>query len=461
MEEEEEEEVRARMKRATRLIRDSWFPPSNPSLSQLQAISRRNKPAKGPLWVCQTSLPIINDGELRRAFLHAVHEIGGGDATFTLSRTESVAIEWDGYRRSKENPSPNLSPQAIYNNLHNDMTNNLTILFIHGGGFVTGNPSTNRMVPASLAKLTGGRICQVDYRMAPQNAFPAALYDIFLAYLSLLSPPAPPTSGEASLQSPTPTSANSIVLAGESSGGNLSLSLLHLLLHFHRKGTTHLPFNNTLTPLHLPAGIAVLCSYVDQTESLPSWHTTRHVDYTGQRAFYLAPTFPRDHIWPTTPERYSPYCDGMALCHPLVSPAAVRDWSGAPRMWLACGEESVRDGNVVIARQAARQGVKVRWEEHVGMPHIFPLLPGLENIPQVKRCLRSWADFVKDCVKANGVGEGISGVRIGYDGNVVDEIDVVNMSPDLDFNEAQRRMRQGMMRHEELMKTRQCGKVKL
>ncbi|KAL9130349.1 MAG: hypothetical protein Q9217_001451 [Psora testacea] len=449
----EEKEIRARSRRAIELMRASWYPPSNPSLSQRQAVSRRYRPAKGPLWACQTSLQIVHDQEVRQKFLQAVRDIGHEKFTFNLQETESVAVEWNGYRRSKGIPSARLSSKETYENLLGDTTTDLTILFIHGGGFVLGSPSTNRVIPSSLAELTKGRVCQVDYRLAPQNPFPAAIYDIFLAYLFLIAPPAN------AFHQPIP--ASSIVLAGESSGGNLCLALLQLLLHFKRSGITSLPLNDTLVPLQLPAAITILSSYVDQTESLPSWHTTQHVDYSGQPAFYTAPDFPRDAIWPATPPRYSAYCEGTALCHPLISPTAVKDWRGAPRMWIACGEESVRDANMVIARQAATQGVSVWWEEYVGMPHIFPLLPGLEGTPQARRCLEGWAQFVEACKGYYEVRRAGWGVRIGYDGNTMDECKVENFLLDLELDEVQRRMREGMIGHEDMMRRRQQCRAKL
>ena len=79
----------------------------------------------------------------------------------------------------------------------------------------TGNPSNSRSLAQVVTKVTRGRVCSIDYSLSPQNPFPAALYDMFLAYMSLLFPP--PGSFHTAIP------ASSIVLAGDSSGGALSI----------------------------------------------------------------------------------------------------------------------------------------------------------------------------------------------------------------------------------------------
>ena len=300
-------------------------------------------------------------------------------------------------------------------------------------------------MPLALSKLTGARVCQIDYRLAPQNPFPAALYDVLLTYLSLISPP------EGALHSPVP--ADKIVLAGESSGGNLCLAFLQLLLQLRRSGIKGLPFNDKDVPLGLPSGIGILSGYCDQSDSMPSRVGTKRVDYSGERIFYTMPSFPPDEIWPTQPPRYSAYCEGVALCHPLISPTNAKDWSGAPPMWFACGEESVLDSNKAIARRAARQGISVKWEEHTGMPHIFPLLPGLEDTPQAGFCLNSWAQFLESCSK--GRMPSTQAVIIGVDGKAKNGVAVPNLLPEVPEGEVEKLMRASMLRLEGSFRKRQ------
>jgi monoterpene epsilon-lactone hydrolase len=85
------------------------------------------------------------------------------------------------------------------------------ILYIHGGGFVSCSPRNYRPLTAALARLGGWRVFSVDYRLAPENRFPAALDDVFAAYQYLLEQGFP---------------AGKIAVAGDSAGGGLVLSLL-------------------------------------------------------------------------------------------------------------------------------------------------------------------------------------------------------------------------------------------
>ena len=127
-------------------------------------------------------------------------------------------------------------------------------------------------------------MCSISYRISPQYPFPAALYDVFVAYLSLIYPP--PDSFH------TPISACSIVLAGDSTGGALCLVSIQLLHYFRRIDVTQVPFHDSSVPLLPPAGDAVLSAYCDHTDAVPSYINTSNVDYSGQPPIYNAPGFP-------------------------------------------------------------------------------------------------------------------------------------------------------------------------
>ena len=85
------------------------------------------------------------------------------------------------------------------------------ILYLHGGGFVMGSPATHRELASRISTAAGVRVFSLDYRLAPEHPFPAALTDTKLAYRWLLA------------QGHTPSQ---IVLGGESSGGGLALQAL-------------------------------------------------------------------------------------------------------------------------------------------------------------------------------------------------------------------------------------------
>lgn len=416
------------------------------------------------------AFPVVGDDELRRIFLQAVAALGDEVVRFALSDTHSVKAEWNGYQRSQPQRESKLSERQAYDCLLRDVSSEVTVLYIHGGGYMCGPPitssviemlttlhslgssSASRGIACGLAGRTGGRVCSLSYRLSPQHPFPAALYDVFVAYLSLIYPP--PGSFH------TPVPAPSLVLAGDSTGGALCLAFNQLLHFFRRNDVTHVPFHDSSVPLLPPASVAVMSAYCDHTDALPSYINTSNVDYSGQPPIYNAPGFPACSIWPTHPHRTLAYCEGLALCHPLISPAIADDWTGSPPLWFACGEESVVDGSMVIASRAAEQGVAVVWEEYEGMPHIFPLLPGLGPLPQVKRCLEDWGDFCCRCVAQPESLGSSRGVRIGY--NAKDESPVnFRTSCSLDFEEVKARMRKSMVDLEEPFQNRQRSQTKL
>lgn len=96
-------------------------------------------------------------------------------------------------------------------------SNDLIILYCHGGGYMTGSCLYARGITTKLAKYSKLSVLSFDYRLAPEHPFPAALEDAITVWNSLL---------EKDYQS------NNIILAGDSAGGNLALSLaLHLRDH--------------------------------------------------------------------------------------------------------------------------------------------------------------------------------------------------------------------------------------
>ncbi|MGB7208231.1 MAG: alpha/beta hydrolase [Pyrinomonadaceae bacterium] len=104
-------------------------------------------------------------------------------------RNEKVRGEW-------------ITPKKAYQTI---------VLYIHGGGFVAGSSAGHRPITASLARLGNFKIFSLDYRLAPENRFPAALDDVLAAYRWLIE------------QNISP---NKIALAGDSAGGGLVLSTL-------------------------------------------------------------------------------------------------------------------------------------------------------------------------------------------------------------------------------------------
>lgn len=164
-----------------------------------------------------------------------------------------------------------------------------TILYFHGGAFVVGSPETAMSLTGNLVTRTGVRSYSLDYRLAPEHPFPAAIDDCLSAYRALLD------SGE------DPTT---IVFAGDSAGGGLAV-------------TTCLAARDADLPL--PAAIVTFSAGLDATRTGESMDTKADVD----------PYFTREGLEYTG----AMYRAGQDPHHPLLSPAVSADLTGLP---LSC-----------------------------------------------------------------------------------------------------------------------------
>ncbi|MCJ1405444.1 hypothetical protein MMC11_008672 [Xylographa trunciseda] len=297
-----------------------------------------------------------------------------------------------------------------------------------------GTPGRYHSLAVSLATSTGGRCLSFRYRLAPQNPFPAALLDALVCYLSLLYPP-PGSFHEA-------VPASSIVFAGDSAGACLALALVQLLL-FSQTARVH--FHGRVVSLPLPSGSAVLSAGTDFTLALPSWKKFASNDIFFDTWSMLEPGYTPCAIWPTVPPRGHPYCEIGMMDHPLVAPLMAVNWRGAPPMWFAGGQERFADSAKVVAEQAARQGVSVRYEEYEAMPHDFPIMmlnwpwANTGDWPQSRKCLRNW---VKACTSF-GQGQKLQDVgAVLYTTDGEDRLLEVEELTGLTFAEVQRLIRE-------------------
>ena len=295
-----------------------------------------------------------------------------------------------------------------------------------------GSPVASRAATTRLAILTECRVAALSYRLAPQYPFPAALLDVLVAYLSILYPPMDSFH--------MPVSAESVVLAGDSAGANLCLALTAMVLELQRSHPTKQPtitFHGRDVPLKLPAGLTLFSSWNDLSDALPSWALNGEFDILEILQPPLLPNYPADHIWPSKPPRGHPYCDAYLLDHPLISPAAMKDWSGAPQMWFGMGsEERGVDGAKVVAAQAVMKGVPVLWDEYQGMCHDFAML--IRELPQSSHCFSAWATACKRFASRTAVSS--RGRLMAMPRCVVREIDVALLEP-LPFEEVLKRMK--------------------
>ncbi|KAL1962067.1 hypothetical protein VTN77DRAFT_595 [Rasamsonia byssochlamydoides] len=380
-----------------------------------QRVSTREPGIKGPMWVSKVTLPAPEDA-VRDAVIKAIDELKtSGAETFEIPAVRPVEAEWTGYRSGvdKKAPLPDLSEEEKYRELRREAKSDMVILYIHGGALYLMDPATHRVPVAHLSKLTGAPVLSVRYRLAPQNPFPAALVDVLVAYLSLISPP------PGSLHDAVP--ASKIIVAGDSAGGNLSLALLQTLLTLRRIAPT-IRFHGKEIPVDLPAGLALCSPWCDVTRSMPSVQANAKFDYIipphePVETLYAPPPCRPDDVWPRSPPRVDMYSDANMVAHPLVSPLVARKelWKGAPPLYIGMGEEGLTDEGLLLARKVHQAGSPVVVDQFEGMPHCFGLI--MMGTPAGRRFFEDWAAFCRDAVAgrfgvAEGEGEGEHGV--GY-----------------------------------------------
>ena len=286
--------------------------------------------------------------------------------------THGVEAEWTGHRPKAHFWSglpKQSSDQQCYNAMLNDLPDHETspvILYAHGGAFCLMDPANHRFTSANLASLCNARLLSVRYRLAPQNIFPTALADMFLAYLALIAPP--PGAYHTAIP------ASKIVLAGDSSGGNLATALQILLLTLVQHGKTHIrnPWyasacssteghsESTITIPNQPtAALSLLSPWLDITRSLPSaslngrWDIIAPPSPLSPDLLSTSPLFPQDDIWPSNPIRTETYCEATMCAHPLVSPLTcpknvLKDF---PPTYTCVGWEGMTDESTVLCRR--------------------------------------------------------------------------------------------------------------
>ena len=236
-----------------------------------------------------------------------------------------------------------------------EVVSDATILYFHGGGWVYGSPRTAASLTAALARHVGAPVVSPSYRLAPEYPFPAAIEDGFTAYRALLEGGTRPER---------------TVVAGDSSGGGLAVSLLLMARD---------------AGLPLPACSVLFSAGLDATRSGGSMDDKAGADPLFDRAslarlsaHYLAGADPRQA---------------------LVSPAVVGDLAGLPPTLLQVGtNEVLLDDSTRFATRAANAGVEVILDVTADVPHVFQSLHAY--LGEAVDALDRAADFVRRHVDA-------------------------------------------------------------
>ncbi|NOR61751.1 MAG: alpha/beta hydrolase fold domain-containing protein [Rhodobacteraceae bacterium] len=219
------------------------------------------------------------------------------------------------------------------------------LLYLHGGAYIFGSAKTHRRFAAKLAADNALTAYSVDYRLAPEHPFPAAIDDALTAYQALLG-----------------RGVKNITIAGDSAGGGLALALLHIIL---AKGFPK------------PRAVVAFSPLTDQTMQSQSLK-----DNAKSEAMLPA-------------ERMGEVRDMYITAdfkNPLASPL-FGDFKNAPPVFLCVGTtEILRDDTLAMAAKLRAQNVPVTLEILENAPHVWPFFHG--RLPEADATLKKVQTFL-------------------------------------------------------------------
>ncbi|WP_045516771.1 alpha/beta hydrolase [Neobacillus niacini] len=230
---------------------------------------------------------------------------------------------------------------------------NRVFLYLHGGAYILGNCNTHRGIAAKLSRSTGSKVLLPEYRLAPENPFPAAIEDAVQAYRWLISSGFKPEQ---------------IIIGGDSAGGGLTLSTL---LSLKEAGDV------------LPALVVLLSPWTDLAGTGESMETRAEADP------WLKPEASR-----ATPVLY---IGNLDPCTPLVSPIYA-DLEGLPPMLVHVGNDEIllSDSERLVDRARAA-GVDVSFKVWNDMWHVFHTF----EIPEARQAIDEVGEFVNQKLSVN------------------------------------------------------------
>lgn len=223
------------------------------------------------------------------------------------------------------------------------------VLYLHGGGYIIGSPSTHRALMAKLSQESEARVLGLDYRLAPEHPFPAPVEDTVAAYRWLLNEGYGPAR---------------IAVAGDSAGGGLTVAALVQIRYLG---------------LPIPGAAVCISPWVDMEGLGESMETRAEADpMVGKEGLLLSA---------------KTYLNGSAPRAPLAAPLYA-DLRGLPPTLIQVGDaEVLLDDSTRLAGVAREAGVDVQldvWDDMIHVWHLFaPMLP------EGKRALAQAGDFIK------------------------------------------------------------------
>lgn len=231
-------------------------------------------------------------------------------------------------------------------------TNTATLYWLHGGGYSIGSLNTHRGMLARISAASGARVFAIDYRLAPENPFPAGLEDALASYKWLLAQGVDPRT---------------IIIGGDSAGGGLTLATL-------------ISLRDAGDPP--PAAVVLYSPWTDLAFTGESVKTRKDIDPwinpdLGGGAAVM-------------------YHGEVSVTDPLVSPLYA-DLAGLPPTLIIVGDaEVLLDDSTRVANKMKAAGVDVTIEVWDEMIHVFPAFAGI--LPEGQQAIERTGEFIRSRV---------------------------------------------------------------
>jgi acetyl esterase/lipase len=229
---------------------------------------------------------------------------------------------------------------------------NRVVVYFHGGGFQVGSLASHAELMACISSAAQARVLGVDYRLAPEHRYPAALDDALTVWQWLLGQGLSPSQ---------------VAVAGDSAGGGLALSLL---LALQARGDA------------LPVACWGMSAWTDLNASGSSYETRAALDPIHQRPMILA--MARNYLGTVGNPK-----------DPLVSPllATPAQLGALPPMLLQVGErETVVSDSEDFVQKARRAGAQAELQIWPEMIHVFQQFPA--ELPEARQALAAGGQFL-------------------------------------------------------------------
>jgi acetyl esterase/lipase len=222
------------------------------------------------------------------------------------------------------------------------------VVYVHGGGYICGSAGNQRGFLAELSRRAGAEVHAVEYRLAPEHPFPAAVDDVVAAYEGAIAA----------------ANGRPVVVGGDSAGGGLAIGSV---VEMRRRD------------LQLPAAMFALSPWADMTLTSDTISSNadadvmvRYEDLKAMRECYIG--------------------SGDAS-HPTASPA-LADLTGMPPLLVHVGSAEILAGDSAALVDAARNaGVDAQLQSADGMFHIYPVLA--PDLPESREAISSLAQFIR------------------------------------------------------------------